>query len=367
MTIEVKFKNYTKSQTMNYKRIAIGAFALLMIVSCKKNTTSFAPVELHDYPVVAVDTQDVELLSVYPAVLKGQEDIDIKPRVEGFIDAVYVDEGSIVNKGQALFRISSPSAVQQLESAQANYNTAVTDLERMKPLADKGIISDVRIKTYENIVSSSKAALDQAKANIGFTKVTSPVDGIVGAIPYRLGSLVNSSSVLTTVANTNQIIAYFSLNEKELLEFMRRWEGGSQAEKIKNMPPVKLLLADGSEYEEAGRIETISGVVDATSGAVNFRASFANKGGLLRSGTSGKVMIPTVLKNVILIPQKATLSQQDKTIVYKVEGDSVMQKVITVKSTPDGKSYAVLNGLVAGDKIVTDGVATLKNGKKIKL
>lgn len=352
---------------MNYKRIALGAFALLMFVSCKKSTAPVNVVVQQDYPVVAVVTQDVELLSVYPAVLKGQEDIDIKPRVEGFIDAVFVDEGSIVNKGQALFRISSPSAVQQLESAQASYNTAVTDLERMKPLAEKGIISDVRIKTYDNMVASTKAALAQAKANIGFTTVTSPVSGVVGAVPFRLGSLVNSSTILTTVANTDRIIAYFSLNEKELLEFMRQWEGHSQAEKIKNMPAVKLLLADGSEYEETGRIETISGVVDATSGAVNFRASFSNEQGLLRSGTSGKVMIPRVLKNVILVPQKATLSQQDKTIVYKVQGDSVVQKVISVKSTPDGKSYAVLDGLVAGDKIVTDGVATLKNGKKIKL
>lgn len=352
---------------MNYKRIAFGAFVLLMIVSCKNSTTPVNSVAQQDYPVVAVDTQDVELQSVYPAVLKGQEDIDIKPRVEGFIEKVFVDEGSIVSKGQALFQISSPLAVQQLESAQANYNTAITDLERMKPLADKGIISEVRIKTYENIVASAKAALAQAKANIGFTTVTSPVSGIVGAVPYRLGSLVNSSTVLTTVANTDRIVAYFSLNEKELLEFMRQWEGHSQAEKIKNMPAVKLLLADGSEYEESGRIETISGVVDAASGAVNFRASFSNGQGLLRSGTSGKVMIPRILKNVILVPQKATLSQQDKTIVYKVQGDSVVQKVIRVKSTPDGKNYAVLDGLVAGDKIVTDGVATLKNGKKIKL
>lgn len=352
---------------MNYKKIAIGVFALLVVVSCKKNSASVAPVDELIYPVIAVEGQDVELNSVYPAVLKGQEDIDIKPRVEGFIDDLCVDEGEIVDKGQVLFRISSPSTVQQLENAQANYNTAVTDLERMKPLAEKGIISEVRIKTYENVVSSTKASLDQAKANIGFTKVTSPVAGIVGAVPYRQGSLVNSSTVLTTVANTQRIIAYFSLNEKDLLAYLRSLEGSSQAEKIKNMPAVKLLLADGSEYEETGRVETISGVVDASSGAVNFRASFPNKDGLLRSGTSGKVVIPNVLKDVVLIPQKATLSQQDKTIVYKVQADSVVQKVVSVKSTPDGKSYAVLDGLVEGDKIVTDGVATLRNGKKIKL
>ncbi len=351
---------------MNYRSIVIGGLFLLLVVSCKKSTAPSEVAKEQKYQVVSLDTVDVELQSVYPAVLKGQEDIDIKPRVEGFIDALYVDEGTIVRKGQPLFRINSPSSVQQIENAQANYNTALTDLERMKPLAEKGIISEVRIKTYENSVASAKATLDQAKANIGFATVTSPVAGIVGAIPFRLGSLVNSSSVLTTVANTDQIIAYFSLNEKDLLSFMRIWEGNSQAEKIKNMPEVKLLLADGKEYEETGKIQTISGVVDAVSGSVNFRASFSNKEGILRSGTSGKIVIPRVLKNTILIPQKATMSRQDKVLVYKVQGDSVMQKVIEVLSTPDGQNYAVMNGLVAGEKIVTDGLATLQNGKKIK-
>ncbi len=353
---------------MSYKSIFIGGIALIIAVSCKKSNASLAPVEQkYDYPVVAVEKQNVEMHSIYPAILKGQEDIDIKPRVEGFIDAVYVDEGTIVKRGQSLFRISSPTAVQQLETATANYNNAKTDLERMRPLAEKGIISHVRIQTYENMVASAKAALDQAKANMGFANVTSPVDGIVGAVNYRLGSLVNSSTILTTVANTNQIIAYFSLNEKDLLDFMRRWEGGSQAEKIKKMPPVRLLLADGAEYEESGRIETISGVVDAVSGSVNIRASFPNKQGLLRSGTSGSVVIPSVLQDVFLIPQKATMSQQDKIVVYKLQGDSAVQKVIDVKSTPDGQSYAVLSGLTVGDRIITDGVSTLKQGRKINV
>jgi len=163
------------------------------------------------------------------------------------------------------------------------------------------------------------------------------------------------------------VVAYFSMNEKDLYVFMRSWAGKTQAEKIKNMPPVKLLLSDGSEYEEKGRIETISGVVDPTSGAVNFRAFFPNKQGILRSGTSGKVLIPQILKNVLVIPQKATYSMQDKILIYKVQGDSVVQKAITVKPTIDGKSYAVLEGLAAGDKVVTDGIISLRNGKKINV
>ncbi len=353
---------------MNYRKFILGGVILLMAVACKnkQGAANTAAATVGSYPVATLTAQDVELNSVYPVILKGEADVDIKPRVEGFIETVYVDEGSIVKKGQILFKISSPSSVQLLENATANYNTAKLDVERMRPLAEKGIISEVRIKTYENNVASAKAALDQAKATIGFTQVTSPVDGVVGAVPFRSGSLVTSSTVLTTVANTVNVIANFSLNEKELLEFMRSWPGDTQAEKIKNMPAISLRLADGSEYDEAGRIETISGVVDAYTGSVNFRASFKNTKGLLRSGTSGKIIIPRMVKNTLLIPQRATLSQQDKILVYKVEGDSVMQKVITVKSTPDGKSFAVLSGLSAGDKVVIDGIATLKNGKKIK-
>lgn len=348
--------------------LSIGFIALLAMVSCKHQSSSSAEkMEPKSYPMATLVKEDVELQSTYPAVLKGEVDIDIKPRVEGYIDVMLVDEGSIVKKGQAMFKINSPSSVQSLESAQANYNTAKTDVERMRPLADKGIISNVRLDTYKNTLASTKAALDQAKASIGWTTVTSPIDGIVGTISFRQGSLVNSSSVLTTVSNTKNIVAYFSMNEKDLLEFLRSWEGNTQAEKIKNMPALRLQLADGSIYEQPGKIETIAGAVDATSGSVNFRASFPNSQGLLRSGTSGKVIIPRLLKDVLYIPQKATISQQDKVLVYKVEGDSVVLKSIHVKITPDGQHYAVLDGINAGDKIVTDGIVSIKNGQKIKL
>lgn len=354
---------------MNKKIFLITGISYLMLISaCKNNQAVINPADqIKSYPVSTLTPQDVELQSVFPAIIKGQEDIDIKPRIDGFIEALYVDEGSIVKKGQSLFKINSPSSVQALENAQALYNTARLDLDRMRPLAEKGIISKVKISTYENTFASAKAALDQAKASIAWTTVTSPVNGTVGSIPYRLGSLVNNSTVLTTVANTTNVIAYFSMNEKELYKFMKNWDGKTQGEKIKNMPPVKLILSEGSEYEEKGHIQTISGVVDPLTGAVNFRALFANKNGLLRSGTSGKIIIPRLLKNVLVVPQKATFYQQDKILIYKVQGDSVVQKVITVEPTPDSKNYAVLEGLVSGDKVVTDGLITLKNGKKIKV
>jgi len=354
---------------MRYNNFIIrGMVLVILFVSCKnKQAESDQSAKAASYQVITLLPQVIELQSVFPAVLRGQEDIDIKPRVDGFIEAVYVDEGARVRKGQALFKINSPSSVKGLEEAQADYNTAKLDVERLRPLAEKNIISHVQIESYENALTTAEAALRQAKATMSWVTVTSPVDGVTGTISYRLGSLVNNSSVLTTVANTTNVFAYFSMNEKELYKFLRDREGETKDEKIRNMPDIRFLLSDGAEYEEPGRIETISGVVDQTSGTVSFRAVFPNRNGLLLSGSSGKVVIPTHLNEALVIPQNATFTQQDKVLAYKVQGDSVIQEAITVTSTPDGKSYVILSGLERGDKIVSEDIMSLSNGKKIKI
>ena len=337
----------------------------LLLISCSKKQEA-AVEQVKDYPVLEVATGDAELQTVYPAVLKGEQDIDIKPRIDGFIETIFVDEGAVVKKGQPLFKINSPSSLQMIEAAKASYNTAKLDVERIRPLVEKGIMSDVKLQAYQNVMATAKATLDQAKATLSWATVTSPVNGVVGTISFRQGSLVSNTSVLTTVANISNVMAYFSVNEKDLLQLLKEFPGKNQDEKIKKMPNVKLILSDGTEYSENGRIETIAGLVDATSGAVNFRAKFANKDGLLRSGSSAKVVIPTHMTSSIIIPQKATFAQQDKVLVYKCQGDSVVQKTVSVKSTPDGQSYVVTEGLSVGERIVCDGVATLTNGQKIK-
>lgn len=349
------------------RQILIGLVGIALLSSCHQNSASnVAEAEVKKYPFKVMNKLDVELQTIYPTVLKGEIDSELKPRVDGTIIDVFVDEGSLVRKGQPLFKIDSPSAIQELETAQANFNKARLDIERMRPLAEKGIISDVLVESYQNVFKSAEAAVEKAKASVSWTTVTSPIDGTVGTLTYRRGSLVNSSSVLTTISNASKIVAYFSMNEKELFPFLKKWDGKTQAEKIKNMPAVKLILADGSEYEELGKIETISGLVD-NSGAVNFRAVFNNPQGLLRSGTSGKILIPQVLKDIFVIPQKATFSQQDKILVYQYHGGKVSSKSIVAKTTPDGKNYAILEGLETGDTIVTDGLATLFNGLQIQL
>lgn len=365
---------------MKLIKIVTGAVALTLFLSCgnKQNETSE---DNNSYPIMVLAEQEAELQAIYPVSIKGQEDIEIRPRIDGFIDAIYIDEGSAVKKGQRMFLINSPQAEQALttaqasvKSAQAKVNTAKTNVDRIRPLAEQGIVSHVQLQTAEDSYQSAIADLEQtqatlknARATISWTNVSSPVDGFIGSIPYRQGSLVNSSNVLTTVANTNTIFAYFSLNEKELRSFMNGLEGNTRTEKIQNIPEVILTLSDGTIYPEKGRIETITGVLNITTGSAGFRAGFPNKHGELKSGSSGTISIPRKLNKVFVIPQKATFPQQDKTLVYVVQGDSVIQRVISVVSTPGGKDYAVTDGLKAGEKIITDGIATLSNGKKIQV
>lgn len=366
---------------MERLKFIVGAFALLLLVSCGNKDVQTTQESAPEYPVMVMETQDADLQTVYPATIKGQEDVEIKPRVDGYIEAIYVDEGSEVKAGQALFKINSPASEQSLtsaqaavNSAQAQVNTAKLNVDRYRPLAEKEIVSQVQLQTYENAYASALASLQQAEATLknaratmSWATVTSPVNGVVGSIPYRKGSLVDNGNTLTTIANTNNVYAYFSLNEKKLMEFLDGIEGSNQSEKIKNMPPVSLILSDGSEYEEKGRIETISGTVDITTGSANFRAEFPNKSGKLRSGTSAKIIIPKTLNDVFVIPQKSTFTQQDKVLVYRLEDGVTKQQIISVVSMPNGQEYAVTHGLATGDVIVSDGVATLRNEMKIKV
>lgn len=362
---------------MRVKILVLGSLSLLMLASCgkKQEAAQTAPA----YETMTVSTQNAATQMSYPVTIKGEEDVEIRPRVEGFIKEIYVDEGSVVRKGQVLFTIDSPTtekdvltAQASVASAKASVSNAKLDVDRIRPLAEKNIVSQVNLQTAENSYQAALATLAQANATLanakatrGWAQVTSPVDGVVGTIAYRKGSLVNSSYVLTTVANVGNVYAYFSLNEKDMTEFMNSLSGSTQAEKLKNAPLVTLVLADGTEYAEKGKIHTASGVVDVTTGSINMRAEFTNKAGQLKSGTSGKIIIPESIENTIIIPQSSTFNRQDKIVVYKVVGDSVVQQVVKAVGLPDGTNYAVSEGLTSGDRIVKNGAATLTNGMKI--
>jgi len=366
---------------MRLERFSIGLLTVLLLVSCSRNTQQAQDQEPDVYPTEVLSRQSATLETTFPVTIRGTEDVDIKPRIDGWILDIYVDEGSIVRKGQRLFKIDSPQSQQavmtaeaSVQSAQAQLNTAQVNLDRMRPLAEKGIISNVQILTYENAyqqaqagVSQAQASLRNARATLSWTDVTSPVDGVVGKINLRQGNLVSNSDVLTTVSSVRNVYANFSLNEKALMDLLSTLEGKTQVEKIKNIPQVALTLNGGVVYPEKGTVETISGVIDITTGSVNLRAEFPNPNGTLKSGASGIISIPRTLNDIFVIPQKSTFQQQDKILVYKVQGDSVVQNIISVLPMPDGKNYAVTDGINEGERIVTDNLISLSNGKKIKV
>lgn len=364
---------------MKMKFAYIGIVALLF-VSCKKSGM-VPPAANKDYAVVTVENNTAELNVAYPAMIKGMQDTEIRPKISGFITKVAVKEGDVVKAGQVLFTIDNEQykamvlqAKAQIAQIRSSIATQELNVKNRQMLNERGVTSAFDLQTAQNTLLGLRAQLAQAKAalisaqdNLKFCTITSPSNGVVGEIPYRVGSLVSASLQvpLTTISNTTAIYVYFSITEKEALLLSRN--SGSLNEAIQRMPPVALQLADGSMYEEKGKVTALSGVIDGRTGALTMRADFPNPKGLLRSGGTGNVLMPSVNAAALSIPQVATYEIQDKKFVYVVEADSaVASREITVLSQNDGTNYIVTHGLKAGERIVIEGVATLKTGDKIR-
>ncbi len=338
--------------------------------------------QIKDFPTLTIIPRTTTLFSDYPATIEGQENVEIRPKIDGYLDKMYVDEGAAVKKGQLLFRINAPQYEQAVRTAEADIKIAVADVNaaemnvnKVRPLVEKNIISKYELESAEYTLQAKNAALAQAKAslanarvNLGYTLVTSPVNGVVGTIPYKIGSLVSSNTAqpLTTVSNIGNIYAYFSINEKQVLSFLKNVKGATMKEKLNSLPAVSLVLADGSVFPQKGRIETASGLINAGTGSVSVRATFANPGNLVRSGSSGSVRIPATVDSAILVPQKSTYEIQGKQFVYVVSDSATVQSAqISVRPNSGGQFFVVTAGLKPGDKIVLEGVASLREGMKI--
>ena len=341
------------------------------------------PNAVKDYKVIEIAPQSALLNSDFPATIEGQQTVEIRPRIDGYIQQIFVDEGAVVRKGQTLFRINADQFAQEVRSAAANVkiaqaqvNSAQMQVNKVKPLVEKDIISKFELEKAQYDVQSAKASLAQAQAqlsnartNLSYSNVTSPVNGVIGRIPYKIGALVSSNiqEPLTTVSSVNKVYAYFSMNEKQLLEFTRNTPGASLQAKMAKLPPVQLILSDGSLYSEKGKIETASGLINTETGSSSLRATFSNPHGLLRSGSTGTVRIPVAIRSAILVPQKATYDLQGKKFVYVLAADSSVSSVaLKINPAASGQSFVVQEGLKAGDKIVIEGVASLRDGAKIK-
>ncbi len=361
------------------KKIALWVLTAVVLTSCGSKSKQMGEAS-NDFAVETVQATTADLKTSYPATIKGMQDIEIRPKVSGYLVKLLVDEGSTVRKGQPLFLIDSEqyraavkAAQAQVKVCKANIATQKLTVENKRMLFKQNIISSYDLQMAENTLTSYEAQLAAAQAqlqsaqdNLSWCTVTSPADGVVGSIPYRVGSLVSAQSAeaLTTVSNISKMYVYFSMTEKQLLALTRETGGINAA--IKKMPAVSLVLSDGSTYSQSGTISTVSGVIDSSTGSVQMRATFDNAQHVLRSGGTGSILVPTHSNDAIMVPQSATFDVQDKKFVYVVNNDkSVATREITVLPQNDGQTYVVASGLRSGERIVVDGVNQLKNGQKI--
>ena len=370
--------------------VAMSALAILPGCGKKDNAAAQMAAMQNATPKLAVETIEpasIKLESQYPATIKGKTDVEVRPMISGNITAVLVDEGAHVRKGQVLFTIDqvpyqaavaqAQAAVAQTQAAvsvaQSAVETAKISNESNRALYAKNIISQHAMSISDNQLAQARSQLAQAKSaqdqalaalttaqkNLSYTTVTSPSDGVVGSIPLRVGALASpSGQALTTVSDNSQVYAYFSLTEKQILDMT---DGGAKSlnAAIAAMPMVKLKLANGSIYPIEGKVATVSGLIDANTGASTVRALFNNENGILRSGSTGQVIVPMNLQNVIVIPQSATGEVQGNKYVMTVDQNNVLhQTTIKVLPVQDGKNYVVTEGLQPGERIVLEGVGT---------
>ena len=334
-----------------------------------------------EYNVMILQPTSRKLTSTYSATIRGKQDIDIRPKVQGYITDIHVKEGSIVRKGQTLFTIDQvpyqaalQTAIANVDVAQAAVDAAELTTNSKELLYQQNIISEFDLNMARTQLASQRANLAQAKANevnarnnLSYTLVKSPADGVIGTLPFRVGTLVSpsDSTPMTSVSDNSEMYVYFSMTESQVLSLTR--EHGTLEAALQAMPSIELQLSDGTIYKEKGRIEAISGIIDPTTGSVTVRAKFPNYRRLLLSGGSGNIILPHKAEGCIVIPQSATYEIQDKIYVYTLKSGKAVSKIIGVFNISNGREYVVENGLIAGDTIVVEGVGLLREGDNVKI
>ena len=349
---------------------------LMVLCSCKEEQHA---TQGKTYKTLKVKTTSQTIESDYASVLRGRQSVEIRPQVSGTITDIRINEGDHVSRGMTLFvldqapyRAALNTAKARVKSAESKLATARLTLESKTELRKENIISDFDLQTARNMMSEAEAALAQAKAeednarnNLSYTEVKSPVNGVASMIPYRIGALVNSSIAkpLVTVSDDSEIYAYFSMPENEMMDLIQKY--GSLDKAKAEMPAVKLKLSNGSYFSESGRIDAISGTVDESTGVITLRAVFKNPGHLLRNGSTGTTTLPSVHDRSIVIPQSATYELQDRVFAWKVVDGKTKSAPITVYKQNDGKNYIVTSGLAEGDEIIAEGAGLLREGTRV--
>ena len=323
------------------------------------------PPALH---VSTLEKQNITISNEFSTTLEGKQTVEIWPKVSGFIQNVYVEEGQKIKKGQLLFKLETQTLNQDANAAKASVNVAEVEVNKIKPLVDKGIISEVQLETAKAQLEQAKSAYQSVASNINYSRITSPVDGYIGEIPFKVGALVSSSmgSPLTTVSDVSEVRAYFSLSEKEVLKLKESMPKNANNQlDLSKVPEVTLVMINGEEYAEPGKIAMINTIINSTTGSVTARADFDNKNNLLSSGSTGKIKIPTEYQDAYEIPQTATIDLQGKKLIYVLKDDNTVTTMPINIAANTQKGYIVKTGLEPGTTIVIEGVSKLRDGMTI--
>ncbi|TRZ45865.1 efflux RND transporter periplasmic adaptor subunit [Robertkochia solimangrovi] len=341
----------------------------ILAVGCGEENGAATPqgAQKLPFPVANLEPMTLTGYNVFPVSIEGVINSDVRAKVSGYIQKVLVDEGQRVRKGQALFKLETQTLSQDAEAAKARVNVAQVEVDKLVPLVEKNIISNVQLETAKANLAQAKSNYNSIAANIGYATVKSPVNGYVGSIPFREGALVSPSDqvALTKVIDIEQVYAYFTMNEKDYLDFLQNTPGETLTERVANFPDVKLQLANGSVYPVEGKIQTVTGQIDPNTGTVTFRAVFDNPRKLLTNGNSGKVMIPKTYKDAIVVPQVSTFEQQGNIFVYRVSDSNTVKSVkLDIKDVVNNL-YVISSGVNKGDLIVAEGAGKLRNGMGI--
>ncbi|WEK21540.1 MAG: efflux RND transporter periplasmic adaptor subunit [Candidatus Pedobacter colombiensis] len=382
----MKYKSFYQLlfNTVRSSNNVIKLTALLLVLflySCSSKTPQAVAPGPPDLPVASVTSGTETTFQEYPAAIEGTVNVEVRPQVSGSLEKVYVDEGAFVNVGQPIFKINDQqyraslnNAIAAQHSAEATLINAQLEVERLTPLVQNKVISEFQLKSAKATAQVAKANIEQAKANVstasinlGYTLIKAPVSGYIGRLAKKQGSLVAPADVdaLTQLSDVHDVHVYFSLGEKDFVNFKEQYPGQTLSDKIKQLPAVKLILADNTEYARLGKIDVIDGQFDKTTGAITVRAKFPNPQGLLRSGNTGKIQLSLQHNNTLVVPQIATIEVQDKIFVFTVaDSNKVKKQAITVIGKT-GTNYLVKDGIKAGDQIVLSGLDRLQEGAVI--
>jgi len=376
-----KQKSILTNNSNPMKRIiTLSLFALFLISCADKNAGAPAnpPATL---PVMDIAYASAATETEYPVAIQGKTDVEIRSQVNGTLDKIFVDEGAYVTAGQPLFKINDNPYRQQYNNATASLNAAEAavinaqlEVEKLTPLVANKVVSDYQLKTAKANLAIAKATVAQSKAvvgtaaiNLGYTTIKAPVSGYIGRLPKKQGSLISQADPesLTTLSDTKEVYAYFSLSENDFIHFKTLYKGNTISDKLKGLAPVSLVLSDNTIYPQLGKVDMVDGQFDQTTGAITLRAKFANSNGLLRSGNTGRVKISIQHPNTIVIPQDATIEIQDKIYVFLLDKKNAVTRQPVVVSGKSGTDYLLKEGITTGDRIVLKGFENLPDGATI--